>query len=257
MWIDNLPEKARVADTTMAAAYERTGDERRAWFKTSMAMVRSMYDERPEWCELRKCPSGSGFQVTHHKRPVDWVAVLVDEGFQAATRLCSAVMVARAAGAGRVVALLHTPPEPAVLTALELTGVEELFTVDPDLLRLTLLEAAQEPSGRLLLFGPGIARCVPEEARIPLYADRRPRIMLAPDVQEQPELVKRIRETHPDAVFVEQKPDVEYGLTPSTDKNDRALLHLHSDLCGAWIYPHLSPAFFTITRMGMIPVQPQ
>lgn len=257
MWIDNLPEEARIPDITMAAAYELTGDERRAWFKTTMAMVRSMFNERPDWCDMRYCPAGSGFQVTQYRRPVDWAAIMVDSGFQAATRLCSAVMVARAAGVGRLVALLRGTPDPTVLTALELTGIEDIYTVDTAQLQSLLLEAAQDPPGRLLCFGPGIARCVPENAHIPMRSDRRPRLMLSPEVRERPELTDTIRKTHPDGVFVEQKPDAEYGLTPVFTEEDRGHLYLHPDLCGAWIYPRLTPAFFTFTRVGVAPVQPQ
>lgn len=257
MWIDTLPEEYRVRDEVMAAAYEATGDQGRAWLKTTMALVRARFGESAEYKQVRERPAGSGFEMVRTDRPVDWVVVLVDEDFHAATRLCAAVMVARLAGARRTVALLQGEPAPAILTALELLGVEDIFALDLNQMRKTLLQAKQEPQGRMLCFGQSISLGVPEGLRIPARADRPPRILLGPDTT--PENQDVIRRAHPDSVFVDSRPDVEYTSTDDgTDSHtqntgDCGPLRLHPELCGAWLYPHLTPAFFTVSRIDLSP----
>lgn len=157
-WVNQLPDSLRVNDDAMAEAYDTTGDLGRAWIKTTLALTRAVCGEAPDRHDSVVQPAGSGFIVECHSRPADWVVAVISPEFASGVRLAAAIMAARLAGVVRIVALLRKSSAatlkhaPAVLTALELLGVEDIFEMDT----ANLDELANTPlqgHGRVLVFG--------------------------------------------------------------------------------------------------------
>lgn len=236
-------EQHRVADEILAAAYEGTPPSQRGWIKTTLALVESAFPARPSRRLVTVENAAAGFGLRHLSETVPWTVAFLGEGYASAIRLAAALMTARMAGVEPLFALCAGKPENvacAVLAALELTGVEQVFALpDPSSLLREL-----EGRGRLLAFGlPQAARM---ESVLPIWRDAPPRIVAKALPEEA-----LIRWAHPDALFVREGADALYegqetGTTPA--------LTLGKGLEGCWLHPSLSPDFFLNDRLGLFTV---
>ena len=247
-------EAARLPDNEMGDAYEATGPKRRAWIKTTLALVQAFHSASPFREERRIENPAAGFSFTSRSCVAPWAVFLLGSQCVSSVRLAAAIMNARLAGIEDILAVCTGElQDPALLAVLELTGVEHVFALSPahtaDFLKeldaLTRADGSQG-TGRLLSFGESqyAIACAGLPA-VPVWLDPIPRIGVFPDAQDE---LERIVQAHPDASPVSlsdtkeicQEPfDVVYGTGTAN-----SFLHLASNLAGAWICPNLEPAFF-------------
>lgn len=239
-WLDQLPDSLRVDDATMAEAYENTGDLGRAWIKTTIALTRAVCGEAPDEHFSRVRPAGSGFIVERQQRPADWVLAVISPDYTSGVRLAAAIMAARLAGVERVVALLlqssaaASKPASAVLTALELLGVEDIFALDAD--RLDVLANAfiqEQAQGLEQRQGQVLAQ---EEGRVLAFGTDASPFSTLPVWQAPKNVQKDTQERVPEEPASENGP-----------------LRLHPELAGAWVHVNLHREFFTVFSVSISP----
>ncbi len=228
-------EACRLPDELLAEAYEGTSAERRSWIKTTLALVESVHQSLPASLSLRVENPAAGFGFARTRTAVPWAVLLIGEGYASAVRLAAAVMPARLAGVEPVIAVwtgTQAVP-PALLAALELTGVEQVFAMpDP-----APLLGELKGRGRLLRFG----KAPLPDAACPVWADHPPLI-------EREALTETVLWAHPDALPAEGSAEVAYGgRLPS----EEAGLALGPGLEGCWLHLNLSPDFFMNERLEL------
>ena len=117
-------EAARLSDELLGEAYEQTPASSRGWLKTTLAMTEALHGARPSARTVQTCNPAAGFEITSTAAMAPWALFLLGTHGASASRLASAIMTARLAGLEDIFAVcLAIPERPALLTALELTGV--------------------------------------------------------------------------------------------------------------------------------------
>lgn len=236
-------EQHRVADEILATAYEGTPPAQRGWIKATLALVESAFPALPSRRLVTVENAAAGFGLRRLSETAPWAVAFLGDGYASAIRLAAALMTARMAGVEPLFAVCAGKPENvacAVLAALELTGVEQVFALpDPSPLLREL-----EGRGRLLAFG--LPQAAGRESALPLWRDAPPHIAAEALPDEA-----IIRWAHPDALFVREGADVLYdgqetGKAPS--------LTFGKGLEGCWLHPSLSPDFFLNVRLGLFTV---
>lgn len=258
-------EDARLPDERMGDAYEATEPERRAWIKTTLALVQALHPSPPFREEHRRDNPAAGFRLVNRNSVAPWAVLLMGPGCVSAVRLSAAIMTARLAGIEDIFALCTAEPdEPALLAALELTGVEQVFALPPEqagtfLRELDALARSEEARdlGRLLAFGePRLESLRATVPAVPVWRDRTPLAGVFSDAQNELELIAR---THPDVSPVllpdvtgeDSGPfDVVYGTGTA-----KAALRLTAKLAGAWVCPDLAPGFFLNTELDVSSIE--
>jgi len=154
-----LPEQWRVGDARFARAYARTGDQGRAVVKSCIAglyeALRPGTPSRSRHAEV--FASGQCRTVERRVRP--WFAMVLGPGVRAPAQVVAAVLPAMIRRVPLVAVFrpgVRAAWPDAVLTALELCGVENVFS--PPLAALPSCLAALGPCG------PGAAACLGDTA---------------------------------------------------------------------------------------------
>lgn len=125
-------EAFRPDDDLYAQAYENTPAPLRALLKTSMAFAfhrRGMKDG--DGAYRVDCPR-AGFSRREDVRPAAWTLAVTGPGFASPARFLAAAVPAIMAGVPRILAVSSEPFAPAVITALELAGLEDSFVLDAE-----------------------------------------------------------------------------------------------------------------------------
>ena len=246
-------ETARLPDGQMGDAYEATTPERRAWIKTTLALVQAFHPALPSMEEKYTKKPAAGLSFVVSKEVAPWSVLLLGQGCVSSVRLAAAIMNARLAGIEDIVAVCtHKVHDPALLAVLELTGVEHVFALPPEQAATLLTELDSlfrseraQGAGRLLSFGEPEFEMVRASVPVPVWQDHPPLVGIFPDAADQ---LEQIAQAHPDSApqlltgtdeLEWSSFDVVYG-TGTT----KAPLHLTSDLAGAWLCTDLNPAFF-------------
>lgn len=130
----STPADFQLDDARLAAAYEATSPQIRATVKTTLALLRALWPPSPLRRESLDLPAAGalGCSLARQTRPCGFVLAVLSPHFAAPTRLAAQIMAARLAGVDRVVVarplLPGAPPfPPALLTCLELVGVEQIL----------------------------------------------------------------------------------------------------------------------------------
>ena len=270
-------ETFRVAEQTLATAYEATRPEHRAWIKTTLALVRARYPHVPG--QMRQVWSQHDLGFRHHVQvaPAPWVVCVLASGFASAVRLAAALMVARLAGVPEIIVVrtaveADVPFAPALLTAMELAGIEQVFSIPPECTVALLAEWSQHHGqGRVLVhhthadaaetaFFTGLAQCASEH-RLPVWHDQPPTLGVSvPDAD-----MALLSWAHPDARIVQVTSDASPGSLLRLDAiyeagpDDNATAdvtplrlcgHGPDALTGAWLHTDLEPTFFQTRVYG-------
>ena len=254
-------EAFRPDDDLYAQAYENTPAPLRALLKTSMAFAfhrRGMKDG--DGAYRVDCPR-AGFSRREDVRPAAWTLAVTGPGFASPARFLAAAVPAIMAGVPRILAVSSETFAPAVITALELAGLEDSFVLDAEGLA-SLYEdlRAVSPDGRILFF-PGPEG--PDEAMKDLmhkaaadgtaaYRDKAaPRILSLykkGDTPSAAETEKRLRWLHPDADILDAPaPGIRAVFAPEPfDVSPAAPLTAGPGMEACW--PGPEPEFFrTVT----------
>lgn len=260
-------EAARLDDSLAAAAYEATPARFRAALKTGLALAHFHFGESPTRRDGARASGRLGFCEAALCSPAPWALIVLDPAYAAAARLTAACAAALLAGVPEVAALSPgAVPPPAALVSLELSGVEDIFSLDAARVGALLdeLAALPGPRGRVVILHDGqlggMARGIRARG-LPCYEERRPprlrieegapidRALLAFAHGGTAALEAALTATGPaDAVY---SPGGE-ALAPAPD----APLTLTAGCEGFWLYPGLDPDFFTVSRLALAPWAP-
>lgn len=195
--IDQALEAFRIDDALLAQAYDAMPPALRARLKTAIAFQYHLNGEAPAWETRRVHRPTAGFCHTVHEKPAAWTVAVIETDFNSPARLLAALMPAVLAGVERIfVVSFGAPPDDALLVALELAGLEDIFVLPPcavrqqrgvDPLQLLVTLFDESPDGRLLLFPATHSRTSPIFAdlariachlRLPVWQDASPRLLV-------------------------------------------------------------------------------
>ena len=241
-------ESCRLPDTLSGEAYEATPAHTRGWLKTTLALVQALHGFRPARTRTETLDTAAGFGFTQEQSVAPWAVVVLGPHCVSAVRLSALLMTARLAGIEELFAVCTTLPQrPELLTALELTGVEQLFLMDCTQLTQFLREL---PSGGGRILNMGEPNC-PNPAQLPLWTDHAPRLVLS---DTNPELRERLLATHPDAILIDAERALSEGLPCDAAYGSATLpapLHLTVELAEAWASPNPAPDWFMNTTCSL------
>lgn len=212
-------EPWRVPDHALAQAYNTVSALQRAQLKTALAFQFELCQRvQPDLVSHSQHNARTGFDVSVEKRPLPWALAVVDSAFASPARLLAALTPALLAGVPQVlVAFIKNSAQPipaAILVALELAGLEDLFELSEEQCRMLLSKCMEQNPlsvGCLLLFPTQSKseffvdlRTRARQARLPLWQDRgKPRIALLHNAPLGAEKLEQYTElllaAHPDA----------------------------------------------------------
>lgn len=253
---DDLPgapawlEDARLAEESLAAAYDAAPPACLAALKTGLALAHSHFGDPPPLAREEWLKKGRGFRGFCQARPLRWALVLFDDSFSAAARLCAAAAAPVFAGVETILAVcLEGEPCFQALTALELCGVEDIFLLQQADLERLFRDLG--PSGSAVFLGPkaGEAEPLARARGLMTYKDRgEPALsLLSPDEFPvrtlefcQGEAARRLNsDACPDAVYAGAERARQLAFSQKAPR-----LILGPGCEGFWLHPGLSPAFF-------------
>ena len=265
-----------IAEAVRLAAYEALTARERSWIKATLALAESAHGTRPAENDNRTLQAEHGLIRLSRTRPAAWALCVPGEGFASAPRFAAAIMCARLAGIENLLAVWPLTDaaacSPALLTVLELTGIDQAYTLaaPPSLpfwrsLADNLGKFGSD--GRLLYFGARnelhvSLRELADERSWPLWTDRPPRLKLDTQARKNALDVAAIHWAHPDAEPYAAQFDSGSGqactvlYTAKTESGifatpGQTALTLGPGLEGCWLHPDLSPDFF-LTRQTAI-----
>ena len=257
-------EDVRLDDSLTSAAYESTPGKLRAFLKTGLALTHMRFGESTEerFREVRN--AHLGFWRTSHALPVSWSVIAFSAHYAAAARLAAACAAAMLGGVALVGAVcLGGMPTKAALVSLELSGVEDIFSLDTSGL-LTLLTSMQAAPGRLVLLHQGELDKAARAARaqgLVCFEECRPPVLAMPESHifdlealafAQAEAFATIQtkksQRPPDALYLSAQAAVHARLYDSAMPT--ALL-LTPGCEGFWLHSGLTPEFFRMRQEAL------
>ncbi|MGE9984806.1 hypothetical protein [Desulfovibrio sp. SGI.169] len=260
-------EDARLDDDLAASAYEGTPPSCRAALKTGLALAHMHFGQSPGCLREDRRDSHLGFWRHTASFPAPWSVLAFTPEYAAAARLTAACAPALLAGVPLVGAVcVGGAPHRAALVSLELSGVEDIFTLDEAGL-CALLEECQPGPGRLVLLHGGELDNVARAARalgLPCYEERRAPVLVLPEPDAfdldilafaQGDALKQALEAARPA------PPAAIYLRPEAARGHGSFSHVEalvlSPGCeGFWLHAGLTPGFFMVSRLAFGPLQP-
>ncbi|WP_461209379.1 hypothetical protein [Desulfocurvus sp. DL9XJH121] len=122
-----------VDDDLFAEAYGSMPGERRAWIKQTAAQAHALAGAAPAVEERRDVLGRQGYRVLRELRPVEYAVMFLDSTCLSPARVAAVAVPMVLSGARHVCAVRVSggpPAADAVLTALELSGLETVFHLD-------------------------------------------------------------------------------------------------------------------------------
>ena len=263
----------RVPDDVCASAYEAASPQCRAAIKTGLALGTAHYEGRQACgghCRHERRDARLGYWQSSGRHPAPWAVMAFSPSYAAAARLASVALCAQLAETPLLGAVcVGGTPSGAVLTALELCGVEDIFRMDPADL-CALLEELPAP-GRLALLHEGELDGIAAAARVlslrtfeergaPALAVQRPDLF-AGDVLRFCHVATAVERAmmpgsgRPEAIFTAEAParahsKVRDGGPFRSGAVPLGRLSLSPGCEGLWLHADLSPDFFSVFRHG-------
>ncbi len=212
-----LPREAdarRLDDEMFACAWEEVGAEDRALLKTAIAWHFHRFGRQDGILRREISSPDAGFGMRAVSQPAPWAIGVLDRGFASPARLLAELVPALLAGVPRILVVSEHMPAPALLVALELAGMEDVFLAGHAGIASLPGHCGGMPGpGRLILFcGSGGTDALSGYAGPNGLPIRRvppcPRILLLPPSGIGPaELRRRAAFCHPDALLLEADAD--------------------------------------------------
>ncbi len=223
-------EVRRLDDALFAGAWEEVGDKDRALLKTAIAWHFHRLGRCSGKLSRESSSFSAGFALRFSEQPAPWVLAVLEEGFASPARLLAGIVPAILAGVPQITAAASSPPPPAVLAALELAGIEDVFLAGQHGAESMLRDYARNMgNGRLLHFcgthpcRDRLSACAGGMSIPCMHIPSDPRILLLPSASgsAERELHRRIALFHPDAHIIQGEEtmpfaDAAYGASLDT-----------------------------------------
>ncbi|WP_028573919.1 hypothetical protein [Desulfonatronovibrio hydrogenovorans] len=279
MSLSRLWEKYLADDELLASSYDQTGELTRSWMKKHIACLFNCYSPGPVIESTRFNIMRAGFMQKELMAPVSNAFFIMQADHPAWNRLLAAVLPALSAGVPDIFVFLildqKNEPNPLLLTALELAGIENIVLAGLDEFEQPLEQHNSHDCSVLVdLSGQNIrydlwSRAFRIQKKIRLGHDARPRGLVWIDPDHQPDY-PALGRYHSDVEFFAAGPGVQNAPLEMT----RIGTELDSASCffdiffgpcrifsktsipigftrgmeAFWIWPDLDPDFFKTKR---------
>ncbi|MDR2744632.1 MAG: hypothetical protein LBB66_05485 [Desulfovibrio sp.] len=263
-------EKRRLDDALSAQAYEAAPPQCRTALKCGLALAFMHFGTCPGRTHETLQDTQRGYWRQTEAFPAPWAIVAFTPGYTAAARLAAACVPAHLAGVPLLGAVcVGGIPSGQALTALDLSGVEDIFVLDAAGL-CALLEESQPGPGRLVLLHEGeldSARRTSRALSIPCYEERRPPNLVLPDrtafniellsfaqggALEQ--ALEPANPVTPAALSLTSKAAQGHCRRHRHGPHHADSLALSPGCEGFWLHAGLTPDFFRVSRMAFGPL---
>lgn len=264
-------EDARLDDELAAQAYEATPQACRAALKSGLALAHMHFGQSPGSLRQERRDNHRGFWRHAAAFPAPWAVIAFTPAYAAAARLAAACVPALLAGVPLAAAVcVGGQPTREALVSLELSGVEDIFTLEASAL-CALLEESQPGPGRLVLLHNGELDGTGRLARamgVPCYEERCPPTLVLPHPQAfDPDVLAfaqgdALRQAlqprqpvQPAACYLSEKAARAHcQASPHGPYSFAGSLALTPGCEGFWLHDGLTPDFFTVTRLAFGPL---
>ncbi|MDR3358212.1 MAG: hypothetical protein LBN96_05070 [Desulfovibrio sp.] len=263
-------EKHRLDDTLPAQAYEAASPQCRTALKSGLALAFMHFGACPGRTHETLQDPRRGYWRQMETFPAPWAIAAFTPDYTAAARLAAACVPAHLAGVPLLGAVcVGGAPSGQALTALDLSGVEDIFVLDTASL-CALLEESQPGPGRLVLLHEGeldSARRTSRALSIPCYEERRPPNLVLPDRSAfDIELLSFAQGKALEQALEPASPVTPAALYLSSEAAQGHCRHHrhgphHADSLalspgceGFWLHAGLTPDFFRVSRMAFGPL---
>jgi hypothetical protein len=167
-WPDYL-DNHRISEASFAKAYAVVSDIERSWIKKNIAQLYAFAS--PDAQEQTHTTSrwSVGFQSSVHVRPKDWTVLFLAGKSVSPSRSVAALLPAMTSGVENISAILvdSAEPQPRQLVALELCGLDLVYTLDGNKIKNLLAMLAHSGSKGVILDPDHLLlqSCLPENWR--------------------------------------------------------------------------------------------
>lgn len=267
-WLPEEFKQHQINDTYFEAAYEAIDPKHRVLIKTSLALGHAFYAIFPGKTVSIQENISIGFQLKKILYPISWTILLLDKHYISAPRLAAAIMPAQLAGVKNIIAIWInqnnrlTPEEipPILLTTLELSGINTVFTLTHIEFLLLIKQLTKVGSGKLLYFlKEESITCSSLITHIPYWKEYSShRLVIETNADINTEILQW---AHPDAKiepitahpYFKNIPDALYCTSSSSNHYTSYGIQrlFHPGLEAYWIHPTLSPTSFLHTTWDL------
>ncbi len=251
-WLEDF----RIPESMILKAYDNFTPVERSLIKTAIALANYHFSEKNPYKNIGKADFDLGFSTFSTSRPVDWTAIIFSKNFDSAALTCSAATLPILCGVDPVFAIcLAESPSPAILTTLELCGIENIFHLD-DIKCLALLGELSNTGPTCNNFGKVIVLDSDQNLDkfafsinnfVPVFFHDKTCVACVqnPD-QEFFKYIKTFLGSKYVLIDDPGQSDVYYIDNSSFPDNPVSFLTLTMPCMGFWIFPNLKPDFFKI-----------
>lgn len=247
-WLD----ECRISSILSGNAYESTPAPFRAAIKTGIALTWFYFSPKAPRLDIQLENSHLGFSCRTITRPVDWTVIIFPPEFSAAARIAAAASLASVADVEVILAVcVAGEPTQPVLAALELCGIEDVFSLQAEKIPALLAEMeASNSCGSIIILHDGqlaslaavIASACPR-----LYEEKKPpNIAVGGDGAFSGELLAFCHGNY--VCNPDMRVDAFFGIYEPEDYrsgiDESAPLLVNPGCEGFWLFPGLGLEFF-------------
>lgn len=247
-WLDEY----RISPILSGNAYEATPAPFRAAIKTGIALTWFYFSPKSSDADIRLENRHLGFNSRTVTHPVDWAAIIFPQEFSGASRVAAAATLAAVADVSTIAAFcVEGEPAHPVLASLELCGIEEVFSLQPEKVLAALDEmTAKSSKGSIIMLHDGQLPSLARDIALTyprFYEEKKSPNIVVCDTNVFPsDLVAFCHGTHAcdpelpvDAIFGIYDPD-----KSQTCIDESAPLFITPGCEGFWLFPYLGLEFF-------------
>ncbi|MDR2573019.1 MAG: hypothetical protein LBC94_01515 [Desulfovibrio sp.] len=264
-------EKYRLDDALSEQAYEATPPRCRTALKSALALAFMHFGQSPGRTRESRADAHLGYWRQTTAFPAPWALVAFTPHYTAAARLAAACVPAHLAGVPLLGAVcVGGHPSPQALVTLDLSGVENIFTLLDAAALCALLEESQPGPGRLALLHEGELDSARHAARalgVPCFEERRSPALVLPE----PAAFDLEVLSFAQGKALEQALEPAHPVTPTALylASEAARGHCRHHRCGPhhadslalspgcecfWLHAGLTPDFFRVSRLAFGPL---
>lgn len=246
-WPESL-ERARIQDSLVEEAYERTPARLRSLLKAGIALSHFHYGSLPSMQVSELENSHAGYWQKIINKPVDWACLFFDGAEAATAFICAAAMLPVLANVPNVFAVSCGSPGSRLLVSLELCGIEDVFILEPDQCSELIgqLCGRARGTGRICALNcefPQLPMGSPQNSPVPLASLKNPERLLlkSPAAFNQDDLEFCLGRVPP--TQMEGPAQCIYVEAPAVDRQN-ADLKLGPGCEGFWLFSPPGTAFY-------------
>lgn len=244
-WPDWL-EGARVADSSLEAAYEQTPARWRSLLKAGIALAHFHYGQAPHFQAGERENRHAGYWQKIIKKPALWACLVFAGSEAAAAPVCASAILPVLANVPNICAVSCGTPGSRLLVCLELCGIEDVFALDQDQCAALMVELCSQNGGQGRICAlnceflrPGFEQ--PMNVRMAFLTSPQNAFLKSPSAFNSADLEFCLGKTP--ATRISGPAQCIYVETPGQDDQE-AELKLGPRCEGFWLFPGFGPEYY-------------